>query len=127
MRCEYKPDLQCCSNYYQTQSGGSIPYYSGVTTHRGGGIGSIFQGLFRSAIPFLKSIGRKVLPRLARAGVHTVSDVVINKMKPKEAFVNRAGKEVIGLLDSTIKGKKRKAHMKHKPKRKRRKLVNENF
>jgi hypothetical protein len=127
MRSEYKSDLQCCCNYYQAQAGGNVPYYSGVTTQRGGGIGSIFQGLFRSAIPFIKSIGRKILPRLARAGVRTIGDVVLKKRKAKEAFVNRAGEEVENLLNTTIKGHKRKAPKTHKHKAKRRKLIKENF
>jgi hypothetical protein len=63
----------------------------------------------------------------ARVGVRTLGDVVVNKMKPKEAFVNRAGEEVEEFVNDTIKGRKRKAQVMKRPRHKRRKVTKENF
>jgi hypothetical protein len=109
MRCKYIPDANACCSYYQAQTGGIIPAFSGTTMQqRGSGIGSFLSGLFRAAIPILKNVGRKVLPRLARAGVRNVGDVITKRRKPAEAFVKHAGHEIEELIDGSIKGNKRK-------------------
>jgi hypothetical protein len=113
MRSSYKPDDACCCDYYNGQAGGGMPYYSGTTLQHGAGVGDILKGLFRSAVPILKSIGKKVLPKIARAGIRTVSDIVLRKKNPKHALIANAGRELEGLIGDTIKagksrGKKRK-------------------
>ena len=97
----------------------------------GAGLGSIFQGLFRTAIPIIKSVGRKILPRIARAGMRTLSDVIVNKQSPKEAIMNRAAQEMEAALnnDNGIKGAPRRrprGKAANRP-QKRRKITRENF
>lgn len=104
MRSRYEPDVKCCCDYYEAQAGGAIPYYSGSTMQHGGGIGDVLKGLFKSAVPIIKSVGKQVLPRLARAGLQTLSDVVVRKQNPKDAFLTRTGTEIQGLMNNTIKG-----------------------
>ena len=51
--CEVSRALR--EDYYTKQSGGELPVFYGARTQRGHGIGSVLGGLFRRALPFLKS------------------------------------------------------------------------
>lgn len=76
--------------HYCDQVGGGIQrVYVGSQNQRGHGIGSFLGGLFRRALPFLKSgagaVGREAL----RAGLNVMSDM--NRDVPfKQALKNRA-------------------------------------
>ena len=51
-------------DYYTKQSGGKLPIFYGARTQREHGIGSVLGGLFRRALPFLKS-GAEILGKQA--------------------------------------------------------------
>jgi hypothetical protein len=58
------------------QQGRGIPYFTGPVYQRGHGIGSLFRGLFRFAMPLLKQ-GAKTLGRQAlQTGIQVAGDVL---------------------------------------------------
>lgn len=66
------------NNYYMKQVGTGIPVYQGGNQY-GQGLGNVLGGLFRSALPFLKS-GAKVLGKTALStGADIVQDVLSGK------------------------------------------------
>ena len=42
------------SNYYAQQVGGTLPYFAGARYKRCHGLGRLFSGLLRSAMPLIK-------------------------------------------------------------------------
>ena len=75
----------------------AITPYSGARWQRGYGIGSIFRGLFRTAIPFLKSrVGKSVV----KAGMGLAGDVIRGR-NMKEALGQRV---MQGIGDVVTKG-----------------------
>ena len=62
-------------DYYTNQSGGELPIFYGARTQRGYGIGSVLGGLFRSALPFLKS-GAEILSKQA---LNVTTDMIDGK------------------------------------------------
>ena len=62
--------------YYLDQSGSGIPVFSGSRGQRGHGLGSLFSGLFRSAVPMIKrglaTFGKHAL----KTGLEIANDVV---------------------------------------------------
>ena len=42
------------NEYYARQAGGALPYFAGAQYQRGHGLGSLFGGLLRSAMPLIK-------------------------------------------------------------------------
>src|SRR5688572_17887947 len=62
------------TDYYVNQAGGSMPVYHGSRRQRGHDFGSV-SGLFRSAMPMLKRIGKQALT----TGAHIASDMLGGK------------------------------------------------
>ena len=63
------------TDYYVGQAGGSLPVFQGSRGQRGHGFGSVLSGLFRSAMPMLKRIGKQALT----TGAHIASDMLSGK------------------------------------------------
>jgi len=63
------------TDYYVNQAGGSMPVFQGSRGQRGHGFGSVLSGLFRSAMPMLKRIGKQALT----TGVYIASDMLSGK------------------------------------------------
>ena len=63
------------TDYYVGQAGGSLPVFQGTRGQRGHGFGSVLSGLFRSAMPMLKRIGKQALT----TGAHIASDMLSGK------------------------------------------------
>jgi len=62
-------------DYYISQAGGSLPVFQGSRGQRGHGFGSVLSGLFRSAVPMLKRIGKLALT----TGSYIASDMLGGK------------------------------------------------
>src|ERR1700743_3067076 len=62
-------------DYSVSQAGGSLPVFQGSRGQRGHGFGSVLSGLFRSAMPMLKRIGKQALT----TGAYTASDMLDGK------------------------------------------------
>jgi hypothetical protein len=77
MRQRYCCDAQksLFTDYYVNQAGGSMPVFQGSRGQRGHGFGSVLSGLFRSAVPMLKRIGKQALT----TGAYIASDMLGGK------------------------------------------------
>lgn len=67
-------------DYYRNQAGGGLPGYAGGAVMYGAGLGGLFRGLFRMAVPLLKKGFNIAKPHLKAAAKNIVSDVVSNAM-----------------------------------------------
>ena len=56
-------------DYYVAQAGNGLPGFQGAPTMYGSGLGGLFRGLFRMAIPFLKKGFSIAKPHLKTAAV----------------------------------------------------------
>jgi len=63
------------TDYYVNQAGNGIPVFQGMRGQRGHGFGSVLSGLFRSAMPVLKRIGKQALT----TGAYIASDLLGGK------------------------------------------------
>lgn len=84
-------------DYYQRQVGHGMPYFSGTRVQRGHGLGNIFSGLVRAAMPLVKS-GMKALGKQGlKTGMQIAGDVLQGR-KPRRAARRRtkqAGKQLL--------------------------------
>ena len=112
MKKLYTPNHKLYEEYYLNQAkqkGGNLPAFHGSRFQRGYGLGSIFKGLFRLALPHLQQ-GAKVLGKKAlQTGVQVAQDVLAGE-NVKTATKNRA-KQALGLpsQNSSQSGGGRKA------------------
>ena len=64
------------NDYYARQACGALPYFAGAPYQRGHGLGSLFGGLLRSAMPLIKrgavALGKGAL----KTGVRIADDVL---------------------------------------------------
>ena len=107
------------NEYYACQAGGALPYYAGAQYQRGHGLGNLFGGLLRSAMPLIKSMplikrGAVALGRGAlKTGVRTADDVMSGqsiKTATKRCLTD-AGRSVMrGLLAPGVRPRKRIKH-----------------
>lgn len=74
----------------RAQVGGRLNVYRGASYQRGHGIASFFRGLFKSAMPLLRSGVRGVVNETARTGVNFLGDITENK-PVRESFHRRIG------------------------------------
>ena len=84
------------TDYCVNQAGGSLPVFQGSSGQRGHGFGSVLSGLFRSAVPMLKRIGKQALT----TGAHIASDMLGGK-KFDEAAKTRVREGINSFLEPT--------------------------
>ena len=98
MKRLYTPNHKLYEQYYVDQAkqkGGNLPAFHGARFQRGYGLGSIFKGLFRWAMPHLQQ-GAKMLGKKAlQTGVQVAQDVLGGE-NVKTATKKRA-KQALGL------------------------------
>ena len=98
MKKLYTPNHKLYEEYYLNQAkqkGGNLPAFHGARCQRGYGLGSIFKGLFRWAMPHLQQ-GAKMLGKKAlQTGVQVAQDVLGGE-NVKTATKKRA-KQALGL------------------------------
>ena len=82
------------NDYYARQAGGALPYFAGAKYQRGHGLGSLFGGLLRSAMPLTKrgavALGKGAL----KTGVRIAGDVLSGqniKRQPNVASLTLVG------------------------------------
>ena len=67
MKPPYRCDAKSYQDYYLHQAGSGYPVYAGSRVQKGHGLGSVFGGLFKAAMPLLKkgakTLGREALRR----------------------------------------------------------------
>lgn len=84
--------------YYQNQAGNGLPGYAGggVMYGMGLGLGGLFRGLFRMAVPLLKRGFSIARPHLKSAAKNILSDVVSNTLT--HSFNNNNAQDGSGLM-----------------------------
>ena len=101
MKKIHTPNHKLYEQYYLDQAkqkGGNLPAFHGARFQRGYGLGSIFRGLFRWAVPHLKQ-GAKILGKKAlQTGVNIAQDVMDGKQF--KTTVGERAKQVISELAS---------------------------
>jgi hypothetical protein len=103
------------ANYYLEQAGSGV-VFRGTPNQKGHGLGKIFGGLFRAAIPLLKSGAKAVGKQAIHTGIDIARDVSLGKpvkesLKRRfeegaEGLVNKAKRKIEAL--QTGEGYKRK-------------------
>ena len=102
MKPPYHSDVKSYHDYYLRQAGHGYPVYAGQRFQRGHGLGSIFGGLFKAAMPLLKK-GAKTLGKEAlKTGLNIAGDMVEGK-NFKQATKSRVKQTGTTLLDKAIK------------------------
>ena len=92
MRKLYVPSQHCFDCHYQVQKGGGsshFPIYSGAGVQKGYGIGGLFSGLAKMAIPMLKTAAKSAGRTLLKSGVQFAGDLAQGK-NFKQAAKQRA-------------------------------------
>ena len=128
MKKPYIPNHKLYEQYYVDQArqkGGNLPAFHGSRFQQGYGLGSIFKGLFRWAMPHLQQ-GAKVLGKKAlQTGVQVAQDVL--EGNNVNAALAKRSREAIGELvpqaGSGRKSTKRKVQLRGLPPFKKRKTV----
>ena len=106
MKCKYECAKGLYDQYYLDQSGSGLPVYVGNRYIRGSGLGSIFSGLLRSAVPLLKAGGKHLLKEGAKAGLQVVGDVMEGR-NIKDSLKTRAKATGKQLFQQAVGGVKR--------------------
>ena len=101
------------NDYYARQAGGALPYFAGAPYQRGHGLGSLFGGLLRSAMPLIKrgavALGKGAL----KTGVRIADDVLSGQSIKRAAKrgVTDTGKTMLrDLLIPCVRPRKRIKH-----------------
>ena len=117
MRKIHTPNHKLYEEYYLNQAKqkrGNLPAFQGARFQRGYGLGSIFRGLFRWAVPHLKQGAEMLGKKALQTGVNVAQDVLAGENL--KTAVKRQGKKALGLTSQNSpqsgagkKGTKRKA------------------
>ena len=90
-------DSKLYDDYYLDQVGNGLPVFTGARVQRGHGLGNVFSGLIRAAMPLMKS-GMKLLGKHGvKTGMQIAGDV-LSGQNPKRAVRQRAkqaGTEIV--------------------------------
>jgi hypothetical protein len=86
-------------DYYLNQAGSGLPVFTGGRVQRGHGLGNVFSGLLRAAMPLLKSGTKALAKHGMKTGLQIAGDV-LRGQKPKRAVRQRAQQAGTRLLSS---------------------------
>jgi hypothetical protein len=81
--------IELYEGYYAEQAGSGMPYYAGRSNQRGHGLGSIFGGLFRAALPLIRRSAIAVGKQALRTGGEIMTDISRGE-NVKQSFKRRA-------------------------------------
>ena len=98
-------DPQCYAHHY-SQKGGGFPVYVGAGVQRGHGIGGLFSGLAKMALPLLKSAAKTAGKSLLSSGAQFAGDLLKGR-NIKDAAKRRAlqaGKNIGNDVLSSVRG-----------------------
>jgi len=106
-------DVKAWEAYFQSGGG-----FAGYPYQRGASLASWFSGLFRTALPVLKSIGKKVGKEALRTGLAVASDGLAgeNVVESLKKHGRASAREVVDDMKNRLEGAGRR---KRRPRRKR--------
>jgi hypothetical protein len=76
MKPTHRYDTKTYHDYYIHQAGTGYPVFAGRRYQRGHGLGSIFGGLFKAAMPLLKQGAKNLKREALKTGLNIAGDVV---------------------------------------------------
>jgi hypothetical protein len=76
MKPTHHHDTKAYHDYYIHQAGKGYPVFAGRRYQRGHGLGSIFGGLFKAAMPLLKKEAKTIGREALKTGLNSAGDVV---------------------------------------------------
>jgi len=120
MRPTFDPNHMSWLNYYQSQasqSGHGLQMFHGVPYQRGGGLGSLFKGLFRVILPLAKTAGKSIGKEVLSTGLNIAGDALGGK-NIKMAAKRRVRKGARRLVTKAKVGLKKQTGGRRKRKRK---------
>lgn len=80
MRVAYYPEAdKVWTQYYMNQATQSGAGFIGMPYQRGSGLGSVFRGIFRALMPFVKSAGKSIGRQALSTGAQIASDLAAGK------------------------------------------------
>ena len=97
-RAAHCANARLYDDYYLRQVGHGMPFFSGTRIQRGHGLGNIFSGLVRAAMPLVKS-GLKALGKQGMKTGTKIAGDVLRGQKPQRAARRRAkqaGQQLLG-------------------------------
>ena len=97
MRVNYCCDAKAYENYYLSQVGHGMPYFSGARIQQGYGLGNLFSSTAKSVLPLVKSGAKAVGKQVLQNVVDFASDVFSGK-NAKQAAIDRAKAASLNLL-----------------------------
>ena len=100
MRTLYKPNRELYRQHF-CGNGSNLPVFQGVQYQEGYGIGNILGGLFRSALPLIKSAGKRLGKEVLTAGKDVLGDVLSGK-NIKSSLKRRGIERVQNMLETNI-------------------------
>ena len=89
MRVKYCCYAKAYENYYLSQVGHGMPYFSGARIQQGYGLDNLFNSIAKSVLPLVKSGAKAVGKQVLQSGVDFASDV-LNGKNAKQAAIDRA-------------------------------------
>ena len=97
MKTSYCCNQKAFENYYVSQVGTGLPYFSGSQYQKGYGLGSIFSSLGRATLPLVRSTGKALGKEVLRTGGNIASDLLEGK-SIKQAALHRSKQAGLNLL-----------------------------
>lgn len=92
----FTPNLDIYRQHY----GGALPVFRGYKHQKGAGF---FGNLLKSAIPIIKSGGKKLLGTTLKTGANILSDVLTGDSNFETAFRNRGKEALTDIKKSVVK------------------------
>ena len=91
--------------YYAEQIGNGLAVYQGKPLMTGNGIGSVFKGLFRSALPMLKRGAVAAGKKLLTSGAGVLGDVIggANVKESAKKRFKAAGADLLDDVEQTLR------------------------
>ncbi len=100
-RSPYQGDPRSYESYYGSQVGHGMPVFLGARVQRGHGLGNLFAGLVRAAMPLVKKGVKAIGKQGMKTGIQIAGDV-FSGHKPKQAAKRRAKQAGLRLIGSAL-------------------------
>ncbi len=101
-RAPYHGEQRSYENYYGSQVGRGMPVFVGAPVQRGHGLGNLFSGLVRVAMPLVKSGVKALAKQGMKTGMQIAGDV-LGGQKPRKAAKRRAKQAGMHLIGKVIR------------------------
>ena len=105
MRAKYCCNSQAYQNYYLSQVGHGLPYFSGASYQQGYDLGNIISSIAKTVLPLVKSGSKAIEKQVLHGGVGFALNVLSGK-NAKQAAIDRAKAAGTNLLKAATRKRK---------------------